>query len=849
MPADGGRGHRAGLTARHRSTHIGGMSHGYRFGEYHLIPARRELWRGDVAIAVPPRAFDCIVYLVEQRERAVGRDELIAAVWGKTDISDGLLAQTILAMRRAFDDTGKEQNYVRTVVRFGYHWVAPTRDVAEPGVSGSHGSKEAAPAGHAPLHDDDALPEPGVPGSHGGNEAGAAEQAPFHESGAGVEPESIKTPRRARRRAALTAIMLGTLALLAAGAWRYLDVSRRGPPAAATTAAAPAVTALVLPVDVVAGEGSDWIRLGLMDHIAARLRAAGLAVVPSDNVVVLTGAAARKANGDDASALAQAAGASLVVDARAERVETRWHVHLRTAIGRTPAVESDGDAGDALVAARIAADLLARNLGYVPLAATTGGEGSALDALLQQAEAAILGDRLDDARALLARAPPEQRALPAVRLRLAQIDYQAGNFDAAESAFKAIADDVPAERDRVVHARAITNLGVIAAMRNNNVLAAERFDEAIALLRGQGAPDALGKALNGRANVAGAMDQIELSLQAFAEARVAFEGSGNLLALALIDSNLAALDMRRERYAEAVPMFRRAADRFATFGVHAAEQNALMGVAELQLALLEPDAALALEPRLRDLSALVADPARQRNGELTRLYVLVANGRGKDVPERLLGVLDSATHDGDAIAQARAHALLGRLALEQSDAQLAQDEAAKALAQFAAVDDAREYARTYVLRIDALLAGGRLAEAGKVAEELSAFAAKAGSASGRLYADLARARTTDDADAAGTWYARALAEADALRIPLDLREVAIAYATWLIARGEHGRAGALAERVAGFAARDFGSALLQVRVQQAMGNEALWRSALARARALAGDRTIPPALATAPATN
>jgi DNA-binding winged helix-turn-helix (wHTH) protein/tetratricopeptide (TPR) repeat protein len=824
------------------------MSHGYRFGEYLLVPARRELWRGDVAVAVPPRAFDCIVYLVEQRERAVGRDELIAAVWGKTDISDGLLAQTILAMRRAFDDTGKEQNYVRTVVRFGYHWVAPTRDVAEPGVPGSHGSNEAGAAAQAPLHEEDArVPEPGLSGSRGGNEAGAAEQAPLHENGAGVEPESIATPRRARSRAALTAIVLGTLALLAAGAWRYLDVSRRAPSAAATTAAAPAVTALVLPVDVIAGgEGSDWIRLGLMDHIAARLRAAGLAVVPSDNVVVLTGAAARKANGDDASALAQAAGANLVVDAHAERVETRWHVHLRTAIGRTPAVESDGDAGDALVAARIAADLLARNLGYVPLAATTGGDGSALDALLQQAEAAILGDRLDDARALLARAPSGQRALPAVRLRLAQIDYQAGNFDAAETAFKAIADDVPAERDRVVHARAITNLGVIAAMRNNNVLAAERFDEAIALLRGQGAPDALGKALNGRANVAGAMDQVELSLQAFAEARVAFESSGNLLALALIDSNLAALDMRRERYAEAVPMFRRAADRFATFGVHAAEQNALMGVAELQLALLEPDAALALEPRLRDLSALVADPARQRNGELTRLYVLVANGRGKDVPERLASVLDSAMRDGDAIAQARAHALLGRLALERSDAQLAQDEAAKALARFAAVDDAREFARTYVLRIDALLAGGRAAEAGKVAEELAAFAAKAGSAAGRLYADLARARTSDDADAAGTWYARALAEADALRIPLDLREVAIAYATWLIARGEHGRAGALAERVAGFAARDFGSALLQVRVQQAMGNEALWRSALARARALAGDRAIPPALSAAP---
>jgi hypothetical protein len=45
----------------------------------------------------------------------------------------------------------------------------------------------------------------------------------------------------------------------------------------------------VLPVAISAGTGYDWVRLGLMDLIGARLRAAGLAVVPSDNVVALTG--------------------------------------------------------------------------------------------------------------------------------------------------------------------------------------------------------------------------------------------------------------------------------------------------------------------------------------------------------------------------------------------------------------------------------------------------------------------------------------------------------------------------------------------------------------------------------
>lgn len=106
------------------------MARFYRFEGFRLDPATRELWRGDAPVAVPPRAFNCIVYLVEHRQRAVGRDELIAAVWGKTEITDGMLGQTVLAARRAFDDTGREQHFIRTVVRLGYHWVAATEAVA-----------------------------------------------------------------------------------------------------------------------------------------------------------------------------------------------------------------------------------------------------------------------------------------------------------------------------------------------------------------------------------------------------------------------------------------------------------------------------------------------------------------------------------------------------------------------------------------------------------------------------------------------------------------------------------------------------------------------------------------------
>jgi len=72
----------------------------YRFDDFQLDPRSRRLtFRGE-EIGVEPRVFDVIVYLVEQRERAVGRDELIAAAWGRVDSSDATLAQAILKARR-----------------------------------------------------------------------------------------------------------------------------------------------------------------------------------------------------------------------------------------------------------------------------------------------------------------------------------------------------------------------------------------------------------------------------------------------------------------------------------------------------------------------------------------------------------------------------------------------------------------------------------------------------------------------------------------------------------------------------------------------------------------------------
>src|SRR5690606_19163602 len=86
-----------------------------------------ELRRGGDLVALPTSALDCLAYLVAHRDRAVGRDELIAAVWGRADVADALLAQTVLRIRRTLGDVGAGDSAIRTIARFGYRWVEATR--------------------------------------------------------------------------------------------------------------------------------------------------------------------------------------------------------------------------------------------------------------------------------------------------------------------------------------------------------------------------------------------------------------------------------------------------------------------------------------------------------------------------------------------------------------------------------------------------------------------------------------------------------------------------------------------------------------------------------------------------
>jgi TolB-like protein len=100
------------------------------FGDCVLDLERRELARGADVVAVAPQVFDLLVYLLENRERVVSRDDLLDAVWGGRIVSESTLASHINAARKAVGDSGQEQRVIRTVARKGFRFVDEVRESA-----------------------------------------------------------------------------------------------------------------------------------------------------------------------------------------------------------------------------------------------------------------------------------------------------------------------------------------------------------------------------------------------------------------------------------------------------------------------------------------------------------------------------------------------------------------------------------------------------------------------------------------------------------------------------------------------------------------------------------------------
>ena len=104
----------------------------WRFGPFRLDRDRACLWRGDERVALRPKPFDMLAYLVERAGALVTKDELLEAVWPETAVADSVLTVSMSDLRRALGDTVKTPQYIATEHRRGYRFIAQVSPVEPP---------------------------------------------------------------------------------------------------------------------------------------------------------------------------------------------------------------------------------------------------------------------------------------------------------------------------------------------------------------------------------------------------------------------------------------------------------------------------------------------------------------------------------------------------------------------------------------------------------------------------------------------------------------------------------------------------------------------------------------------
>jgi predicted ATPase len=103
-----------------------------QFAGFRLDTANECLWSGATQIALPPRPFMVLRYLVEHPGRLITHDELLDALWPETYVQPQVLRTYMLDLRKLLGDDAGQPRFIQTLPKRGYCFVASVTDCAEP---------------------------------------------------------------------------------------------------------------------------------------------------------------------------------------------------------------------------------------------------------------------------------------------------------------------------------------------------------------------------------------------------------------------------------------------------------------------------------------------------------------------------------------------------------------------------------------------------------------------------------------------------------------------------------------------------------------------------------------------
>ena len=102
----------------------------FQFGKFQIDALARTLRREEAIVKLNSRAFDVLLYLVQNPGKVLTRDELLKNVWQDAFVDESSLPQTVSLLRRALEEKPGDNSYIVTLPGRGYQFASAVQIVA-----------------------------------------------------------------------------------------------------------------------------------------------------------------------------------------------------------------------------------------------------------------------------------------------------------------------------------------------------------------------------------------------------------------------------------------------------------------------------------------------------------------------------------------------------------------------------------------------------------------------------------------------------------------------------------------------------------------------------------------------
>jgi DNA-binding winged helix-turn-helix (wHTH) protein len=103
----------------------------YTFAEFKLNPAKRILFRGDIEIKLRDKDFDVLHFLIMNAFNLRSFEEIIAGVWGETNVENSSVEKAVANIRKALTDDAKNPRFIKTIRTKGYLFFGDVQKIEE----------------------------------------------------------------------------------------------------------------------------------------------------------------------------------------------------------------------------------------------------------------------------------------------------------------------------------------------------------------------------------------------------------------------------------------------------------------------------------------------------------------------------------------------------------------------------------------------------------------------------------------------------------------------------------------------------------------------------------------------